>query len=127
VSRNADLVRAALEAFERGDAEAALALVHPEVISFRAAPLPDPQHYHGPEGILEMFADWTADFGDFEMDHGEPEDVDGQVLVGLHQTARGRASGAPVEATFWFLFTLADGVITRMDAYATREQALHGP
>lgn len=126
MSRNVDVVRAALEAFERGDTDAAMTLVHPDMVSRRVAPLPDPQTYHGAAGVLEMYADWTADFGEFELDHLEPEEVGGRVLVGLHQTARGRASGVPVEATFWFLFTVEDGVITREDVYATREQALGG-
>jgi ketosteroid isomerase-like protein len=127
VSRNVDVVRTALDAFTRGDTETALGLVHPEIVSRRIAPLPDPHAYHGPEGVLEMYADWTADFGEFELDPLEPEEVGERVLIGLHQTARGRASGVPVEGTYWFLMTVEDGLITRQDAYATREQALDGP
>jgi hypothetical protein len=29
-----------------------------------------------------------------------------------------------VGARFWFVYTVEDGLITRMDAYLTREQAL---
>jgi ketosteroid isomerase-like protein len=94
VSRNADVVRAGLEAFERREFDRALERVHPEVASFRAPPLPDPQTYKGPAG------------------------------VGIRQRHKGRASGAPVEGTFWFVFTLADGSITRQDVYATRDRAL---
>jgi ketosteroid isomerase-like protein len=124
VSRNVDVVRAALDAFRRGDTETALALVHPEIVSRRIAPLPDPHTYHGPEGVLEMYSDWTADFGEFELNPLEPEQVGERVLMGLHQTARGRVSGVPVEGTYWFLFAVEDGLIAWQDAFATREQAL---
>jgi ketosteroid isomerase-like protein len=124
VSRNLDVVRTALGAFSRGDADTALRLVHPEIVSRRLAPLPDPHTYHGPDGVLAMYADWTADFGEFELDPLEPEQVGDQVLMGLHQTARGRVSGVPVEGTYWFLFTVEDGLIVHQDAFATREQAL---
>ena len=46
----------------------ALSLVHPKIVSRRIAPLPDPHTYHGPEGVLEIYDDWTADFGEFELD-----------------------------------------------------------
>jgi ketosteroid isomerase-like protein len=118
------VVRAGLDAFERRDFERALGLVHPAIVSFRAPPLPDAQTYHGPEGVLQMYADWTADFGEFEMDYEEPIDAGDRVVVPVIQRARGRASGAPVAGTFWFVFTLAGGLITRYDVYASREQAL---
>jgi ketosteroid isomerase-like protein len=37
---------------------------------------------------------------------------------------RGKASGVMVVGRFWFVYTVAEGKITRMDAYLTSEQAL---
>jgi ketosteroid isomerase-like protein len=121
---NVELVRAALAAFVRGDADAALQAAHPNLVAHRAAPLPDPQIYHGVEGLLEMYADWTADFEDFEMETGEFIDAGDRVVVEIFQRGRGRASGALVEGRFWFVYTIYDGKVIRQDVFGHRRQAL---
>jgi len=45
-------------------------------------------------------------------------------LSGDMDRARGKASGVTVEGRFWFLYDLAGGRITRLEAFLTREQAL---
>jgi ketosteroid isomerase-like protein len=124
-SDNVRLVRQGVQAFIDGDAERALEMVHPDMVSARVAPLPDPQTYHGIEGVIQMYADWTADFDDFEMWIGECFDAgDDRVVVELTQRGTGRASGAPVEGRFWFVYTVAGGKTVRQDAFASREQAI---
>ena len=125
MSENVDRVRKGLGAWRQGDVETALAMAHPEIVSVRTAPLPDPQTYHGHEGIFQMYADWTTDFDQFEMFADEVEDLgQGRVLVLMVQRGTGKASGVEVVGRFWFLFTFRDGLATRQEAYATREQAL---
>ena len=119
-----DLVREGLEAWRGGDIERALSLAHPEIVSVRAAPLPDPQTYHGHEGVLQMYADWTTDFVEFDMTPASLEAVGDRVLVEMVQRGTGKASGVEVVGRFWFLFELRDGKAVRQEAYATREQAL---
>ena len=117
-------MREAMEAFLSGDRERALDLAHPDIVSVRYAPIPDPQAYHGRAGVLRMWDDWTTEFEEFEMEAVEYVESSERVLVEAVQRARRRASGAPVGGRFWFGFTVKDGLITRMDAYLTREQAL---
>lgn len=124
MTSNVDLVREALAAWARGDVDGALSFAHPDIVSVRAAPLPDPQTYHGHEGVLQMYADWTTDFADFEM-HGESFEAFGEhVLVEMVQRGVGKASGVEVVGRFWFLFHVREGVALRQEAYATRDQAL---
>jgi ketosteroid isomerase-like protein len=127
MSANEDLVREAFSAFMSGDVDRALAATHPDVISVRAAPLPDPQTYHGREGILQMYADWTADFEEFEMNPVEFTEIGDRVIVEMIQRGTGRASGVTIEGLFWLVYTVAGGRITRQDAFLTREQALASP
>jgi ketosteroid isomerase-like protein len=125
MSANADVVREGLAAWRRGDVDTALSFAHPEIVSVRAAPLPDPQTYHGHEGIFEMYGDWTTDFSDFEMYPDEIEDLDDDhVLVHMIQRGIGKASGVEVVGRFWFLYTFSGGMAVRQEAHATREQAL---
>jgi ketosteroid isomerase-like protein len=123
MGRNLELVREALSTYLAGDRERALELAHPDVVSFRAPPLPDPQTYHGYEGVEQMYADWTADFGEFEMEVVEYTEVGDRVVVEMIQRGTGRASGAEVSGRFWFVYTVADGKIARQDVYSTGEQA----
>jgi ketosteroid isomerase-like protein len=118
-----ELVREALSAYLGGDRERAFELAHPDIVSFRAPPLPDPQTYHGPEGILQMYEDWTTSFGEFEMEVVELAEVGDRVVVEMIQRGTGLASGAEVAGRFWFVYTVADGKIARQDVYASREQA----
>ena len=120
---NIELVRRGLDAFARGDREEMRATVHPGIVAVRTPPFPDPQTHHGLDGVLRMYADWTADFMNFEMWTGDFVAGDDRVVVEVFQRGEGRASGALVEGHFWFVYTVADGRITRLDAFATRSAA----
>jgi ketosteroid isomerase-like protein len=127
MSVNVDLVREALDAFMRGEVDRALEFADPDIICVRAPPIPDPQTYHGIDGVLQMYADWTTDFDDFEMEALDYDEVGDRVFVEVIQRGRGKASGVMVVGRFWFVYTLAEGKITRLDAYLTREEALRSP
>jgi ketosteroid isomerase-like protein len=127
MGENTELVRAALEAFARGEFDQALEFAHPEIVSERVPPIPDAQTYHGIDGVLQMYADWTADFDEFEMEPVEFEETGDRVIVEMVQRGTGKASGVPVVGRFWLAYTVAQGRITRQDAYLTREQALASP
>jgi ketosteroid isomerase-like protein len=127
MGENTELVRAALAAFARGEVDRALEYAHPEIVSERVPPIPDPQTYHGVAGVLQMYADWTADFDEFEMDPVAFEEAGDRVIVEMLQRGTGKASGVPVVGRFWLVYTVAGNRITRQDAYLTREQALASP
>ena len=122
---NVEIVRRGFEAYERGDVPAMLADLSPDLAIHRTPPQPDAGIWHGPDGMLEALAGWTAEFEEFEMRAESFVDAnDDQVVVRAHQRAVGRASGVPTEADFWLVCTLSGGRITRMDIYAWEEQAL---
>jgi ketosteroid isomerase-like protein len=122
---NVEIVRRAYLVFLRGEPEAAFGDFTEDCVSTRVAPMPDVVPYHGPEALLQMLAEWTEGFDEFEMHAQEFIDAnDEQVLVRLHQRARGTRSGVHVEADFWYVHTMRNGKIARMDIYATKSQAL---
>jgi ketosteroid isomerase-like protein len=127
MGENTELVRESLEAFARGEFDRALEFAHPEIVSERVPPIPDPQTYHGIDGVLQMYADWTADFDEFEMEPVQFEETGDRVIVEMVQRGTGKASGVPVVGRFWLAYTVAERRITRQDAYLTREQALASP
>ena len=123
MSVNVDLVREAFDAFMRGEVDRALESADPDIICVRAPPIPDPQTYHGIDGVLQMYADWTTDFDDFEMESVEFAEVGDRVIVEMINRGTGKASGVVVDGRFWFAYTLAGGKVVRLDAYLTKDQA----
>jgi ketosteroid isomerase-like protein len=122
---NVEVVRRGWAAWERGDMATALADHSEDIIVTRAAPLPDVVAYHGRDGMMQMLADWVEQFDEFQMTGAEFKDAnDSQVVVRVHQQARGKHSGAPIEADFWFAYTPREGQSVRWDIYASEAQAL---
>ena len=84
---------------------------------------PDAAVYHGPEGVMEFFRDWTESWEDLELDWELEALDDERVLAISHMRARGRGSGVPVEMHFGQIWTYRDGRFTRMVMYPDAEAA----
>ena len=120
---NVEIVRRGYEAYARGDVAAMLAGVDPEMITYREEP--DGATFRGREGFLEAIAEWVEDFDEFVATAEELIDAnERQVVVRVHQTATGAQSGAPIEGDFWFVHTLSDAKVTRLDMFASKDRAL---
>jgi ketosteroid isomerase-like protein len=119
---NVEILRRTYAAFERGDISAALDHADLGLVTYRADP--EAATWYGPEGFLQALADWTEGFDDFSATAEEFIDAGERVIVRVHQRARGHGSGVPVEADFWFVHTLSDGKITRLDMFASKGPAL---
>jgi hypothetical protein len=116
------LVRRGIVAFLRGDRADALAVASPKVIAVRTTSLPEAQTYHGHDGIESMLAEWTAEFGGIEMTTGCFAEIEGRVLVEVTQRGAGETD-AP-GGRFWFVYTVADRQVIRMDIFASEAEAL---
>ena len=121
---NVEVVRRGFEAWEAGDLSGLLALMDDDLVTRRLAPMPDPGTWYGPEGLLEVAAEWMEAFDEFTMKAEELIDAGDDVVVRMAQGGRGGGSGAPVTGTFWFVYGLRDGKVIALDMYATRGQAL---
>jgi ketosteroid isomerase-like protein len=122
---NVEILQRGWAAWERGDMATALADHREDIVVTRVAPLPDAVAYHGRDGMMRMLADWVEQFDEFEMAGVESKDAnDSQVVVRVHQKARGKHSGVPIEADFWWVCTLREGQSVRWDIYANEAQAL---
>jgi ketosteroid isomerase-like protein len=119
---NVEIVREAFEAFERGDVSAMMESVADDLITHRVEP--DDAIYHGKEGFFQATADWTADFEDWMVTPMEFVDGGKSVLVCVHQTARGKKSGAPVESNIWFVFEIRGSKIARLSFHLREAEAL---
>jgi ketosteroid isomerase-like protein len=121
---NVERVRRALAAFVRGDVEESLSYADPEIVGYRAPPLPDAGVYAGYEGVLRMWSDWIAEFVDFEMTVGDFTDAGERVVVDVTQRGKGVGSGVEIEAQFWLVYTLASAKVTRLEVFDTERAAV---
>jgi ketosteroid isomerase-like protein len=119
---NVEIVRRSYAAFDRGDLAAALDDADPDLVVRRYDP--EDATWHGPEGFVQSFVDWTEGFDQFSASAEEFIDAGDRVIVRIHQIARGKGSGVPVEADFWFVHKLSGGKVTRLDMFASKAPAL---
>jgi len=120
---NVEIVRRGYEAYARGDVAVMLADVDQAMITHREEP--DGATFNGRDGLLQAIAEWVEDFDEFAATAEELIDAnDRQVVVHVHQTATGSQSGAPIEGDFWFVHTLRDSKVIRLDMFASKGSAL---
>ena len=117
-----EIVRGAFAAFERGDISHMIDLMADDLVTHRIEP--DNAVYHGKGGFFQATADWIEDFEDWTATAEEFLDAGDNVLVQVHQTARGEGSGVPVESHFWFVFAFRERKIARLSFHSTKDEAL---
>jgi ketosteroid isomerase-like protein len=115
-----------IEAFNRGDVEALVATVSPDVEWEDAMFWSEvPRIYRGRDEVRDWF---RRVLEPWESIHGEPGEIregsDGRVLVGGVITARGRESGAEASLGGWFVFWVADGISIKRRVFLDRAEAL---
>jgi ketosteroid isomerase-like protein len=124
-NENVQRARAATEAFQRGDIEAFLATLDPEVEIFSTPDLPNPGSFVGREGWVEWSSAWFEAWEGFRVEIEEYEPVgERHVLMTARQSGKGASSGVPVEMRVYYLAEYRAGLATRFHLYGTREQAL---
>jgi ketosteroid isomerase-like protein len=86
---------------------------------------PDVAEYRGVDEFMGFFAQWTEPYEAWDVDVEDLVDADDDRVVAiLHQ--RGRLKGAEswVDLRYGIVYTLADGLIRRMQVFAEPEEAL---
>jgi ketosteroid isomerase-like protein len=111
------------DAWERGDLTGWLELMSDDLVSRRRVGL-DHTTYHGPEGFLEQAMEWSEGFAEWSVAAEEFIDAGDQVVVRNHHTARGEASGVPIEMDFWFVTTISQGKVVQVDMFVNEREAL---
>ena len=119
MSREIDRLRAAFDAFNGGDFDAALTFAHPDI---EFVPPGGQTSYKG----TESFRAWMEPDA-FETQVIEPLDfivAGNRVLVRQRSTARGAGSGIELELSTWNVWTFDDeGLVTRVETYLEHEEA----
>jgi uncharacterized protein len=116
-----EVVQSTYAAFNRGDLDAVLELLHPDV-EWHPPPMSvDPDPLRGRDAVREYL---TPDF--FEHQRAEPLEVTverDRVLVEARVQARGAGSGIEIDSTAWHLYAVRDDRVVRFEAFVDRGEA----
>jgi ketosteroid isomerase-like protein len=127
-SSNTETVAGVYEAFARGDVEAVMAAMDPEVAWVTPPTLPWSRgRYHGRDGLAEYFDGFLTALADARVEPEEFLDAGERIVVLGHERARGAESGRRFAARFAHVWTVIDGRVARMEGVvdtATIRQAI---
>ena len=123
---NVTRMREAVEAFNRGDLDAALDLLHPEVEWRTLDAFPDAGTHRGPEEVRGFFQTWGDAFRGFRLHLESCVPVDEhRVLAAMRVSGEGAGSGIEVRSpTFFQLVEFRDGRVIRARMFQTEAEAL---
>jgi ketosteroid isomerase-like protein len=122
---NVEAVEGVFAAFNSGGVDAMLETAHPEVEIFSLRAVLEDTSYVGHAGVRQFWKDMVESWGlGLHVDIQAIRDVDPQVVVLGHLTARGVASGADVEADLAWVAGVRDGKLAYLRTYTEHAQAL---
>jgi ketosteroid isomerase-like protein len=85
---------------------------------------PEVVTYHGPGEVREFLAQWSGSFDDFGMEAEGAIEAGDSVVFCLHQSGRGKETGAQVESRTWQVMTFRGGKVVHCRGYGTKAEAL---
>lgn len=120
---NVRVVRGIYEAYARGDTQAMLDAVDPNIRFFDRPSRPGATVYVGREGLLRFGESDSEVFSDVRYEPVEFVDLGEYVVVRIRQAGRGRASGLPVEEEIVNAWKVHAGRPTEMRVYSDVQEA----
>jgi ketosteroid isomerase-like protein len=122
---NVEVVRAALDAFARGELEEMLSYIDPagELHSAIVGGA-EGSVYRGHEGLRSWYTDTFEAFEELRGEWSEFRDLGDRVLVLGRAKARGRGSGMELDSPMGWVFTMRDGKVVRAEGYLSRAETL---
>jgi ketosteroid isomerase-like protein len=122
---NVEIAQRSIDAFSRGNLDAVLETLAPEFELHPSGRFMDTQRvYRGREGWIEFWGDFRAAWEDVAVSIERMEAIDDRVLILGKIRGKGRESGVAVEADAAWVHTVNDGLIVRVQPFATWAEAL---
>ena len=122
--QDVEAVRGSYEALNRKDIEGTVAVLAPDAEWHESSELPDSDVFIGREAVRRFLQGFLEQWSEFRQEVEEVTVEGERAAVFIHLTARGRGSGANVDARYAHLWTVRGGLGVRVDAYYDRDAAL---
>ena len=117
---NVETVRAGLAAYNRGDLDAVIDTLHPDV-EFRTLLL---GNHRGRETLRTLYEENRAALPDYKLEPIELIEAGEQVVAVVRLGGAGRLSQLELDNRMAFLVSFEDGLISRQQTFRTKEEAL---
>ena len=122
---NVEVVRRGLDAFNRRDRTAWLAVCDPEVEDVPPREWPESDTTRGSEAVWDLYVENTAGWREGDaFENVEMIDAGDKVVAHVRGEMRGKASGASVTWSYWQAVTFRNGKVLRLEWFADRNEAL---
>jgi hypothetical protein len=121
---NVERYRQGIDAFNRRDLDAFLALADPGVIGVSRVLAIEGGTYEGHDGARKWWTDLLEVFPDFEIAIVWVRDAGNLTVSELRNRAHGEGSAAPLEEFVWQVSEWRDGLVVRWQMYATEQEAV---
>lgn len=122
---NTTLFREAIDAFNRRDKDAFLALCDPQYENIPPRDWPESARVSGPEAIWDFFVSNQEPWEQSAFEIGELIDAEnGKVVAQMQATVRGKASGVAIAWSYWHVIAFRDGKAVRSEWFTERAEAL---
>jgi ketosteroid isomerase-like protein len=119
-----ELFRHGLAAYNRGDWNAAVEWMDPDVVWYPPTDLPDSETYRGHEGVKEFWRMLRDVFGKFRLEPEEIIDAEDKLVARMRLRSTGKASGVETEAVMYQVVTFSEGRGVRIEHFPERAEAL---
>lgn len=118
-----DIVRGGYEAFNRGDVDWMVEHMDPEIVWEDSAKVPDARTYRGVDEVRRYLESFFRHWDEISYELGEVREGPGGIVAIVRLVARGRTSGASVDASMAHVHELRDGLGARVRVYFDRQAA----
>jgi ketosteroid isomerase-like protein len=122
---NVEAIRASYDALNRGDLDAWMSTLHPDIELHELASSPDAAVYRGHEGVRRWIESVWAFAGQgsrFEPEHFT--EAGRFIVVSVRALMFARGSTRPVETRLWHVIEMSDGQGRRIWGYLSQDEAL---
>ena len=126
-AENVEIVRRSYESWVRGEPDAWLVTIDPDIgWDISAHPLPDvPNHGQGRDALqTDMLATYLSGWNDYSSELKELIDAGDHVVAVVHETAKMRKTGVALDRDLAQLWTMRDGRATFLRVFRTKAEAL---
>lgn len=120
---NAEVVRAMIESWNRGDIEGFVKHLDPEVELMPLRAELEGASYRGHEGARRMYSDLHEEWEDLRLAPEVLEEIGDTVAVRITLTSRGRASGVELAIPISSLMRFRDRKVTRLQSFSDPDGA----
>jgi ketosteroid isomerase-like protein len=122
---NVDVAQEALDAINRRDRAAWMALVDPETECVPARDWPESDVIRGREAVWDFYVGIFGALRAGALQHVEVNEAgDDKLVTHLRAEMQGNASGASVVLSYWTVLTFRNAKLLRIDYFAERGEAL---